>query len=84
MFYSFEELMPELKGLCEDKENKISIQKNKGSIILTLFVPLQNDREAHLTIPQAEMDDHQVTVDLCSTVNELKKKIKLLEPHAKN
>ena len=79
MFDSFEELMPELKGLCEDKENKISIQKNKGSIILTLFVPLQNDRETHLTIPQAEMDDHQVTVDLCSTVNELKKKIKLLE-----
>ena len=36
------------------------------------------DTEVHLTIPQAKMDDHQVIIDLCSTVNELKKQIKLL------
>ena len=77
-FDSFEELMPELKDLCEEKENKIKIQKNRGNIILTLILPKKKDNEAHLTIPQAKMDDHQVIIDLCSTVNELKKQIKLL------
>ena len=77
-FNSLEDLMPELKDLCEDKENKIKIQKNRGNIILTLILNRKKDNEAHLTIPQAKMDDHQVIIDLCSTVNELKKKIKLL------
>ena len=77
MFESLEELIPELKNLCDEK--KVTIQKNKGSVILTLNVPLKNQNEAHLTIPQAEMEPKQVIADLCSTVNELKKKIKTME-----
>ena len=78
MFESFEDLMPELKKLCEEKEKRIKIKKNRRTIILTLLLRREIDNEAHLTIPLAEMDDHQVIVDLCSTVNELNKKIKLL------
>ena len=77
MFESLEELIPELKNLCDEK--KVKIQKNKGSVILTLNVPLKNQNEANLTIPQAEMEPKQVIADLCSTVNELKKKIKSME-----
>ena len=77
MFESLEELIPELKNLCDEK--KVKIQKNKGSVILTLNVPLKVQKEAHLTLPQAEMEPKQVIADLCSTVNELKKKIKSME-----
>lgn len=77
MFESLEELIPELKNLCDEK--KVKIQKNKGSVILTLNVPLKVQKEAYLTLPQAEMEPKQVIADLCSTVNELKKKIKSME-----
>ena len=77
LFDSIEELMPEIKNLCN--ENNIKIKKNKTSVILTLSLPLKVVEEVNLTIPQAEIDSKQVIIDLCSTVNELKKKIKLLE-----
>ena len=77
LFNSLEEIMPEMKNLCEEK--KIKIQKSKNSVILTLSLPLRVVQEVHLTIPKAKMDSEQVIADLCSTVNELKKKIKLLE-----
>lgn len=76
LFDTLEELMPEIKNLCNEK--KIKLKKEKSSISLTLLLPLKVVEEVHLTIPQAEIDSKQIISDLCTTVNELKKEIKLL------
>ena len=76
LFEVLEELMPEIKNLCD--ENKIKLKKGKSSINLILFVPLKVVEEVYLTIPQAEIDEKKVIADLCTTVNELKREIKLL------
>ena len=77
IFETIEELMPEIKNLCN--ENKIKIKKGKSSISLIIFLPVKVVEEVYLTIPQAEMDSKKVIADLCSTVNELKREIKLLK-----
>ena len=77
LFEVLEELMPEIKNLCD--ENKIKLKKGKSSINLILFVPLKVVEEIYLTIPQAEIDEKKVIADLCTTVNELKREIKLLK-----
>ena len=76
LFDTLEELMPEIKNLCNEK--KIKLKKEKSSISLTLLLPLKVVEEVHLTIPQAEIDSKQIISDLCTTVNELKKEIKLI------
>lgn len=77
LFESLEELMPELKNLCDG--NKIKIKKEKSSITLTLLLPLQVVQAINLTIPQAEVDTKKVISDLCSIVNALKREIKMLK-----
>ena len=77
IFETPEELLPEIKNLCDEK--KIKFKKGKSSIILILLLPLKIIEEVYLTIKQAEIDPKQMIADLCSTVNELKKEIKLLK-----
>ena len=76
LFESLNELMPELKNLCN--ENKIKLKKGRSSINLILSLPLKVVQEVDLTIPQAKVDTEKVIADLCSTVNELKREIKSL------
>ena len=77
IFETPEELLPEIKNLCDEK--KIKFKKGKSSIILILLLPLKIIEEVYLTIKQAEIDPKQMIADLCSTVNELKKEIKSLK-----
>ena len=77
LFESLEELMPEIKNLCN--ENKISLKKGKASVKLILSLPIKVTKEVCLTIPQAEVDKKKVIEDLCTAVNELKREIKLLK-----
>ena len=77
LFDSFEKLMTEMKRLCDEK--KIQIQKFKDAVDLVLSLDLNNALEIHLAIPQAKIDSEHVIASLCSTINELKKKIKFLE-----
>jgi len=77
LFESLEELMPELKNLCN--ENKIKLKKGRSSINLILSLPLKVVQEVDLTLPQAQVDTQKVIADLCSTVNTLKREIKLLK-----
>ena len=76
LFETLEELMPELKNLCNEK--KIRLKKGRSSINLILSLPLKVVQEVDLTIPQAKVDTEKVIADLCSTVNELKREIKSL------
>ena len=74
---TLEEFMPELNNLC--KENKIKLKKARASIDLILYLPMKVVDEVHLTIPQEQMDSKKVIADLCTTVNELKREIKMLK-----
>ena len=76
LFESIEELIPEIQNMY--KENRIKIKKEKSSINLILFLPLKVVEEINLIIPQDDINSKQVIVDLCQTVNELKRQIKNL------
>ena len=77
MFDSLEQLMPEIKNLCD--EGKVKIKKDKTSVKVFLAVPLSSLGDVALDVAQAEMDQKQVIADLCQKVNELNKEIKLLK-----
>ena len=77
LFETFEELMPEIKNLSN--ENKIQLKKGKSSVNIILKVPVKTINEVYLTIPQAKFDNEKVIAELCSTVNELKREIKILK-----
>ena len=68
--------MPEFSNLF--KENKISLKRKNTSMILILSLPLRVIEEVNLTIPQEKVDPQKIIVDLCQTVNELKRQIKAL------
>ena len=76
LFDNLEQLVPNIKNLC--KENKISIQKDKMAVILTLLLSLTFIEDPHLTIPQDKTDPQLVIDGLCQSVNELKRQIKAL------
>ena len=76
LFESIEELIPEIKNLCNQNQVKISKKKEILNLILTL--PLKIVAEVYLPIPQDKLDSNKVIVSLCQTVNELNKKIKSL------
>ena len=73
MFDSLEQLMPEIKGLCD--QEKVKIRKERNLVKIILSIPLNSLGEVSLDIPQAEMDQKQVIADLCQKVNELNKEI---------
>ena len=73
LFDSLEQLMPEIKGLCD--QEKVKIRKERNLIKVILSIPLNSLGEVSLDIPQAEMDQKQVIADLCQKVNELSKEI---------
>lgn len=50
-FDKLEELIPEIKNLCD--ENKIKLTKEKNIIIIKLALPLKEEEEVNLSIPQA-------------------------------
>ena len=50
-FDKLEELIPEIKNLCD--ENKIKLNKEKNIIIIKLTLPLKEEEEVNLSIPQA-------------------------------
>ena len=50
-FDKLEELIPEIKNLCD--ENKIKLTKEKNIIIIKLTLPLKVEEEVNLSIPQA-------------------------------
>ena len=77
MFDSLEQLMPEIKNLCD--QEKVKIKKDKNLVKVFLAVPLSVLGEVALEVSQAEMDQKQVIADLCQKVNELNKDIKLLK-----
>ena len=77
MFDSLEQLMPEIKNLCD--QEKVKIQKEKTLVKVFLAVPLSSLGDVALEVTQAEMDQKQVIADLCQKVNELNKEIKLLK-----
>ena len=77
MFDSLEQLMPEIKNLCD--QEKVKIKKEKTLVKVFLAVPLSVLGEVVLEVSQAEMDQKQVIADLCQKVNELNKEIKLLK-----
>ena len=77
LFDSLEQLMPEIKGLCD--QEKVKIRKERNLVKVILSIPLNSLGEVSLDIPQAEMDQKQVIADLCQKVNELSKEIKLLK-----
>ena len=76
LFESIEELIPELKSLCE--KNQVKISKANESLNLILVVPLKILEEVNLPIPIEKVDSEKVIASLCQTVNELNKKIKSL------
>ncbi len=75
MFESIEELITELKNLCN--QNKVKISKENQSKFNLSFT-LKIVEEICLPIPQEEVDSNKVIASLCKTVNELNKKIKYL------
>ena len=77
LFETIEEILPELNNLFED--NKITFTLNSNSVELDLSLPLKVIEKAVLTIPETEKDQKQVISDLCTIVNELRKKVKKLE-----
>ena len=77
IFDSLEQLMPEIKNLCD--QEKVKIQKEKTLVKVFLAVPLSSLGDVALEVTQAEMDQKQVIADLCQKVNELNKEIKLLK-----
>ena len=76
LFESLDQLIFEIKSLYE--QNDIKLRKEKSEIILILSLPLKIIDEVLLCIPQADIDSKTIVNDLCSTVNELRKKIKSL------
>ena len=76
LFESLDQLISEIKSLYE--QNDIKLRKEKSEIILVLSLPLKIIDEVLLCIPQADIDSKTIVNDLCSTVNELRKKIKSL------
>ena len=76
LFGSIEELMPELKNLCD--QNQVKISKEKDFLNLILSLPLKIVAEVNLPIPQDKVDSEKVIASLCQTVNDLNKKIKCL------
>ena len=77
LFETIEEILPEFKNLFED--NKINFTLKSDSVELDLILPLKVIEKAVLTIPETEKDQKQVISDLCTIVNELRKKVKKLE-----
>ena len=77
MFDTIEQLMPEIKNLCD--QEKVKIKKEKTLVKVLISVPLTVLGEVALDVKQAEMDQKQVIADLCQKVNELNKEIKLLK-----
>ena len=77
LFGSIEELMPELKNLCD--QNQVKISKEKDFLNLILSLPLKIVAEVNLPIPQDKVDSEKVIASLCQTVNDLNKKIKCLK-----
>ena len=73
MFDSLEQLMPEIKNLCD--QEKVKIQKEKTLVKVFLAVPLSSLGDVALEVTQAEMDQKQVIADLCQKVNELNKEV---------
>ena len=61
------------------EDNKITFTLNSNSVELDLSLPLKVIEKAVLTIPETEKDQKQVISDLCTMVNELRKKVKKLE-----
>ena len=76
IFEKIEHFIPELKDLFE--QNRIKLRKEKSEILLILSLPLRTLEECVLCIPQGEIDSKTIVRDLCTTVNELRKQIKLL------
>ena len=74
LFGSIEELIPEIKNLCN--LNQVKITKEKELLNLILALPLKIVAEVYLPIPQDKIDSNKVIASLCQTVNELNKKIK--------
>ena len=82
LFETIEELLPELNNLFED--NKITFTLNSNSVELDLSLPLKVIEKGILIIPETEKDSKQVISDLCTIVNELRKKVKKLENQLSN
>ena len=76
LFGSIEELIPEIKNLCN--QNQVKISKEKDILNLILYLPLKIVAEVFLPIPQDKVDQNKIIASLCQTVNELNKKIKNL------
>ena len=74
-FESIEELIPELKNLCN--QNKVKIRKENQSLSLILALPLKIVKELCLPIPPEEVDSNKVIASLFQTMNELNKKINI-------
>ena len=74
-FESIEELIPELKNLCN--QNKVKIRKENQNLSLILALPLKIMEEVCLLLPQEEVDSNKVIASLFQTVNELNKKINI-------
>ena len=58
MFDSLEQLMPEIKNLCD--QEKVKIQKEKTLVKVFLAVPLSSLGDVALEVTKAEMDQKQV------------------------
>ena len=76
IFEKIADFIPELKEFYEQK--KIKLRKEKSEILLILSLPIKALEDVVLCIPQSEFDSKTVIADLCYSVNELRKKIKLL------
>ncbi len=77
LFENIDQLIPEIKSLFE--ENKVSFSIETSLILLILNLPLKIIEEVILSIPQSKADTNQIISELCSTVNDLRKKVKYLE-----
>ena len=77
LFENIDQLIPEIKSLFE--ENKVSFSVETSLILLILNLPLKIIEEVILSIPQSKADTNQIISELCSTVNDLRKRVKYLE-----
>ena len=77
LFENIDQLIPEIKSLFE--ENKVSYSVETSLILLILNLPLKIIEEVILSIPQSKADTNQIISELCSTVNDLRKRVKYLE-----
>ena len=77
LFENIDQLIPEIKSLFE--ENKVSFSVETSLILLILNLPLKIIEEVILSIPQSKADTNQIISELCSSVNDLRKKVKYLE-----